>query len=132
MKRLISTKLAGNILLILFGVLIVFHILVLFNLLPPSIVWGGQAGNSSANLRILEIISLTFTILFAVVVAAKIGYIKVGKFIKLINVFLWIIFVYLLLNAAGNLASSSSLEKLIFTPIATVAALLVLRLALEK
>ena len=132
MKRLISTKLAGNILLILFGVLIVFHILVLFNLLPPSIVWGGQAGNLSVNLRILEIISLTFTILFAVVVATKIGYIKVGKFIKLINVFLWIIFVYLLLNAAGNLASSSPLEKLIFTPIATVAALLVLRLALEK
>ncbi len=132
MKKLISAKLAGNILLILFGALIVFHILVIFNLLPSSMVWGGQAGSSSASLRTLEVISLAITILFAVVIAAKVGYIKAGRFAGVVNVFVWIIFAYLLLNTAGNLASSSSTEKLIFTPITVIAALLTLRLAIEK
>jgi hypothetical protein len=132
MKKLISVKLAGNILLILFGALVVFHILVLFNLLPSDIVWGGQAGNSSISLRTLEVISLAITILFAVVIAAKVGYVKAGRFAGAVNVLVWIIFAYLLLNTAGNLASSSSTEKLIFTPITVIAALLTLRLAIEK
>ncbi len=132
MKKLISTKTAGNVLLALFGLLVVFHIIILFNLLPSNVVWGGQAGGSPPGLRTLETISLIFTVLFAIVVAAKIGYIKVGKFSRLINVLLWLIFTYLLLNTAGNLASSSSFETLLFTPITIVAALLVFRLAIEN
>lgn len=132
MKRLLSVKLAGNILLILFGALIVFHILVLLSLLPSDIVWGGQALNSSYSQHILEMISLAFTILFAIVVAAKIGYIKVSKFAQLVNFFLWFIFAYLLLNTLVNLASSSMTEQLIFTPITIIGAFLVLRLAIEK
>lgn len=132
MKKLINTKLAGNILLILFGVLIILHLMILLNLLPPEIVWGGQAGNSPNSLRTLEIISLALTIMFVFVVAAKIGYIKTGKFAKVINIFLWIIFAYLILNTIGNLASSSMTEKLIFTPVTIIASLLVLRLAIEK
>ena len=131
MKKLISTKTAGNVLLALFGLLVVFHIILLSNLLPSNMVWGGQAGGSPSSLRALETISLIFTVLFAIVVAVKIGYIKVGKFSRVINVLLWIIFAYLLLNTAGNLASSSSFETLLFTPITIVAALLVFRLAIE-
>jgi hypothetical protein len=131
-KKLISVKLAGMILLVLFGILVVFHILILLDLLPSGMVWGGQAGNSPNSLRTLEIVSLALTILFASVVAVKVGWVKVGRSAKAVNIFLWIIFAYLLLNTAGNLASSSLAEKLIFTPLTTIAALLVLRLALEK
>jgi hypothetical protein len=132
MKNWLSTKLAGKILLVLFGLLVIFHILILFNLLPSNIVWGGQAGNSPSSLRTLEAISLILTIIFALIVAVKIGYIKIGNFRKAINILLWIIFAYLLLNTVGNLASGSSLEKLVFTPITVVAALLVLRLAIDR
>jgi hypothetical protein len=132
MRKLISTKTAGNVLLALFGLLVVFHIIILFDLLPSNVVWGGQAGGSPSNLRTLETISLIFTVLFATVVAAKIGYIKVGKFSGVVNIILWIIFAYLLLNTAGNLASSSSFETVLFTPITIVAALLVFRLAMEN
>jgi hypothetical protein len=132
MTKPISTKLAGNILLIIFGLLMVFHILVLLNLLPSDIVWGGQAGDLPLSLRTLETISLIFTALFAIVVAAKIGHIKIGKFISVINVLLWIILAYLFLNTVGNFFSSSSLERLVFTPITIAAAFLVFRLAIEK
>jgi hypothetical protein len=132
MKKVISLRSAGIVLLVIFGLLVVFHVLVLFQLLPSNIVWGGQIGGSTSSLRTLEIVSLSFTMVFAVVIAAKIGYIKAGRFMKVINVFLWIIFAYLLLNTVGNLASSSFLEKLVFIPTSIVAAFLVLRLAIEK
>lgn len=131
MKKLIRVETTGNILLALFGLLVVFHLLVLFNLLPSNIVWGGRAGSSSSP-RTLLTVSLIFNILFAIVVAARIGYIEAGSFSRVINILLWVIFAYLLLNTAGNLGSSSSLEKLLFTPITIVAAVLVLRLALGR
>ena len=131
MRNLISAKTTGNVLLALFGLLVIFHILILFNLLPSTMVCGGRAGSSS-SLRILLTISLFFNALFAIAVAVKIGYIKVGKDSRVINVLLWMIFAYLLLNTAGNLASSSSFETLLFTPITIIAAFLVLRLAIEK
>lgn len=132
MKKLIGVKLAGSILLVLFGVLAVFHILILFNLLPSGIVWGGQFGGASASLRTLEMVSLGFTILFALVVAARVGYIPAGRLARVVNILLWVIFAYLLLNTVGNLASSSLTEKVIFTPLTILAALLALRLAVEK
>lgn len=132
MKKLLSAKLAGNLLLILFGILIGFHLLILLNLLPDNIIWGGQAAGNPARTRTLELVSLVLTILFAGVVSAKIGYIKAEKFAGAINIFLWIMFAYLLLNTLGNLAASSPFEKLVFTPITIAAAFLVLRLALEK
>jgi len=119
-------------LLIIFGLLAVFHILVLLNLLPSSMVWGGQADISGSSLRTLETLSLIFTVLFAIIIAVKIGYVKIRKFKRIITILLWIIFGYLVLNTAGNLASSSSIEKLVFTPITIVSAFLVLRLAIEK
>ena len=39
---------------------------------------------------------------------------------------------YLLVNIAANLASPSFWERIIFTPLSLVAALLALRLAIEK
>lgn len=128
MKKIISAKSAGNILLIIFSALIVFHILVLTGLAPADIVWGGRAN----TWHIFEIISLVFTILFAIIVAAKVGYIKTTRFGSAVTVFLWLMFAFLLLNTLGNLASESLQEKLIFTPITIIASLLVLRLAVEK
>ena len=78
MKKIISVKLAGNLLLIFLGLLLVFHILVLSGILPASVIWGGQA--NSNNLVVLESIALVVTVLFLIIVAAKLGYILPGKF----------------------------------------------------
>jgi hypothetical protein len=132
MKKIISLKLAGNILLIGYALLSIFHVLVLTQIVPSDIVWGGQAAGSQTNMRTLETISLIVTVLFAIVVAAKIDYIKASKYKKVINIFLWIIFAYSLLNTVGNLASGVSVENLIMAPVTIIIAFLVLRLALEK
>jgi hypothetical protein len=132
MRKLISAKLAGNLLLTSLGLLIVFHILVLLNIVPSSIVWGGQIQNSTTSFPTLETISLIVTLVFGVIVAAKLDYIKAGNFKKVVNIGVWVIFAYLILNTLGNLASGVTFENLIFAPITLILAFLALRLAIEK
>jgi len=129
-KKLISTKLAGNILLFSLGLLLVFHFLVILKLIPASIMWGGQA--TSSNLIMLEVIAIAVTLFFGYVIATKTGYVNAGKFTGVINILVWIIFLFLLLNTLGNLASGVSAENFIFAPITLILALCALRLAIEK
>ena len=130
MKKLISAKLAGNILLASLGLLLVLHILVLVKIVPATMMWGGQA--TSDNLVMLEIVALAVTLFFGFVIAAKIGYVNAGKLASVVNVLVWIIFIFLLLNTLGNLASGVSAENFIFAPITLILALCALRLAIEK
>lgn len=132
MRKLISARLAGNILLFSLGLLFFFHILVLLNVVPANIVWGGQIKGVPENLITLESVALLVTSLFILIVAAKIGYLQSGKWSGVINVGVWLIFAYLLLNILGNLASGISFEKLIFAPVTIILALCAFRLAIEK
>ncbi|HUU40852.1 MAG TPA: hypothetical protein VMW42_07925 [Desulfatiglandales bacterium] len=132
MKKLISPKLAGNVLVMFMALLAVFHVLVLFQVVPSDIVWGGQIKDSSNNLITLEMIALLVTLIFLIIIAAKTGYIRVSKFKKAVNVGVWVIFAYLILNTVGNLASSVSFENLVLAPITLLMALFALRLAIEK
>lgn len=131
-RRLIPAKLAGNLLLIAFAALVLFHLLVLFKVVPPEIVWGGQISAAGTSLLVLEITALAVTLVFAEIIAAKIGYIRAGKFRTVVNIGVWIVFAYLILNLAGNLASGVAFENLVFVPITLVLALLALRLAVER
>lgn len=132
MNKLISTKLAGNLLLGSLGLLAVFHILVLLRVLPADIVWGGTIQNSTTSLFPLEMISLLVTLLFAVVIAAKTGYIKAFRFQTAVNIGVWVVFAILLLSMAANFASGVAFENLIFAPIAVLLAFCAYRLAVEK
>jgi hypothetical protein len=132
MKRLISARLAGNILLAALGLLFIFHVLVLFGVLPAEIVWGGMIQGGQTNLITLETVALAMTLLFMLIVAARIGYIQVGRLSGAVRVGVWLIFIFLLLNTLGNLASGVSFENLIAAPITIILALCALRLAIEK
>jgi hypothetical protein len=132
MKKLISAKLAGNVLLFSLGLLFIFHVLVLLKIIPADIVWGGQIRGVPANLVTLETVSLLVTAVFILIVAAKTGYVQSGKLSGAVTIGIWLIFAYLILNALGNLASGISFEKLVFAPVTIILALCALRLAIEK
>jgi hypothetical protein len=132
MNKLISTKLAGNLLLGALGLLAVFHVLVLLSVIPADIVWGGAIRNSTTSLIPLEMISLLVTLFFAVVIAAKAGYIKATRFQVAINIGVWVVFAILLLSMAANFASGVAFENLIFAPVAVVLAFCAYRLAIGK
>ena len=132
MNKLISTKLAGNLLLGSLGLLAVFHILVLLSVIPADIVWGGAIQKETTNLFSLEIISLFVTLLFAVVIAAKAGYIRTFRFQTAVNIGVWVVFAILLLSMVANVASGVAFENLIFAPIAVVLTFCAYRLAIAK
>jgi len=67
MKKIISAKLAGDILLVAMGLFLVFHVLVLLKIAPANIIWGGQA--NPANIFNLEIVALTVTLFFGLIIA---------------------------------------------------------------
>ena len=80
----------------------------------------------------LETVALLVTLLFMFVIAVKTSYIKMDKFRGAINAGVWLIFVFMILNTLGNLASAVSFENLVFAPITIILALCALRLAIEK
>ena len=86
MKKLISVKLAGNLLLISLGLLAIFDILIMLNVVPSNIVWGGQIKDPAINLIVLELIALVVTFIFAIIIAAKMDYIKAGGFTRAVNI----------------------------------------------
>lgn len=132
MKKLVSAKSAANVLLAAMAALAVFHVLVLVKVLPPDIVWGGRMGDKPGNLVVLETTALLVTLLFALIIAARVGYVRVPRLRKVVLIGAWVVFAYFTLNIIGNLASSALLEKLVFTPISIVLSALALIVAVEK
>jgi hypothetical protein len=132
MKSLISAREAGNILLIGFGALAIFHILVLLKVVPANIVWGGQVGDEGPTFMIMEVTALLLTLLFSLIVAVKVEYIKITRFRSIIDMGIWLIFAYLILNTIANLASGVMAENVVFAPIGLLMAFFALRLGIEK
>lgn len=131
MKKLISVRLASNIIITINTLALLMHVLILLKIVPHDFVWGGRL-KSEADLIIFEIISIVVQILFISIIAVKTGYVFKGKFKRTVNVGTWVMFGLMALNTIGNLASSSALETLVMTPLTSLLALLVFRLAIEK
>ncbi len=129
MKKLISVKLAGRVLISFLSLLSIFHILILFQVLPSDIVWGGKL-ESSSQLLMMELIALLITLLFLLIIILKIS--KGKKYRGFINICVWIIFFYFCLNVIGNLASETMIEKAVLSTVALIMAFFALRLAIEK
>jgi cation transport ATPase len=130
MKKYISFKLASTTIITICSLALFMHILILFQIIPYHFVWGGRL-NSSTNLYIFETISITVQILFLFVIVVKAGYMFKGQFNRLVNIGIWAMFVLMILNTIGNLASNSFFETIIMTPITAFLALLLFRIGIE-
>lgn len=131
MKKFISVRLASNIIITIFTFALGMHILILSNVLPHDFVWGGRV-TSKIDLLILEFISIVMQLLFIFIIAVKAGYIFKGRFKRTAIIGTWTLFGVMILNTIGNLASISSLETIVMTPLTIFLALLAFRLAIEK
>jgi hypothetical protein len=128
MKRF-GARGAANILLVILGALAIFHAGILLGFFPADMVWGGRGGDATRSVIVLESAGLIVTLLFAAVVAAKARYIAVPISRRVIGIATWVVFGYFTLNIVGNLTSSSTIERVLFTPLSAVCALAALRVA---
>lgn len=132
MKRLVSTRSAGAVLLVTFGAMALFHVAVLSGLAPADMVWGGRAAESATRLQVLEMIALIVTLGFAGIIYLRLKDIKQRRSRKSITIGVWVMTGFFVLNTIGNLASTTDLETWLFTPLTLLVALCTFRLAIEK
>jgi hypothetical protein len=124
-------KISLCILLTLFAASTVFHILVLSGLIPFDIVWGGRIASKN-QLYKFESVSLLTNLLMLVIVSIRIGFLKMNLSIRLLNLAFFLMAALFILNTAGNLTSLNPLEKVVFTPLTALSALLCLAVAAVK
>src|SRR4051812_22812325 len=101
MKKLISIRLASNLIITINTLAILMHVLILLRILPYDFVWGGRL-KSEEEVIIFESVSIVVQILFISIIAVKAGYVFKGRFKRTVNVCLWALFGLMVLNTLGN------------------------------
>lgn len=131
MKNLISASAAGTVVLILLAGLLLLHIFILAGVISFDLVWGGNIEYKHEMIR-LEIFALVTTVLFILITSYKLKYLKYKRNSKLINLGIWIMFIYFTLNIVGNILAKTGAERQIFIPVSILLSLFSFRLVLEK
>ena len=131
MKMLIPERLASRGLMMLLLLMVLVHLAILFRFIPYAMVWGGRLTDAT-QMRRLEIISILVLLLMLAAVAVKAGLLPLRVPPVLINVLLWLMTVFFLLNTIGNLASLHAFERFVFAPLTFLLFLFALRLAVYR
>lgn len=130
MNTLITIDLAGNLLLVIFGALMLFHLLVILGAIPYNIVWGGRIKNKSQMLK-LELISIFVLLTASFIISIELGYVNIIINDLVISGALWVLFFLFCINTLGNIKAENPFEKYVFGFLTTIISLLVLRLPIS-
>ncbi|WP_416866992.1 MAG: hypothetical protein ACMVP2_05550 [Imperialibacter sp.] len=114
----------------LLSLVLVYHLTIITGLIPYEATWGGRLQNREQMLR-FETVSIVVNLFILTVILMKGGYLKLKLPTMVLKVFLWAFAVLFAFNTAGNLASTSMLELIIFTPLTAVSAVFCARMAVE-
>jgi len=131
MTRFISEKITINVLIVLLSLVVVFHIFVIGGVIPFEIVWGGRLTDVS-KMRVYESISIGLNLMMLFMVMTKAGILHFRINEKVYRIFFGLMCLLFLLNTAGNIFSKNDLERMIFTPLTLIFAVLFLRLSITN
>ncbi|MEQ9375550.1 MAG: hypothetical protein RIG68_10240 [Imperialibacter sp.] len=131
MLKKINFKLAVHAMIALLSLVLVYHLIIITGLIPYEATWGGRLQNREQMLR-FETVSIVVNLFILTVILIKGGYLKLKLPAIVLKVLLWAFAVLFALNTVGNLASTSVLELIIFTPLTAAAAVFCARLAVER
>ncbi len=123
-------KFAVNLGLTILCSVMVFHILVLTQIIPYQIVWAGRL-NSIDEMQRFETISILINCFIILIIAIKGNYLNFKFSTKIINSLLWLFVILFSLNTIGNLIAKSNFEKIVFTPLTFILAILCFRIIKE-
>jgi len=124
-------KTAQRLLILLFSLSLLFHLLVVVKVIPYAIVWGGRLQTDTDMYR-FETVSIIVNLFSLMVLLLKSGIIKSPIRPSFVNGALWVMFALMAMNTVGNLFSGNNLERIIFTPLTLVSAILLLVVLLRK
>jgi hypothetical protein len=131
MLKKINFKFAAHAMIAMLSLVLVYHIAIITGLIPYEATWGGRLQNREQMLR-FETVSIVVNLFILTVILIKGGYLKLKLPTMVLKVLLWAFAALFALNTVGNLASTSMLELIIFTPLTAVAAIFCARMAVEQ
>lgn len=123
-------RIAEITLIALFSFTLIFHLLVLAAVIPPDIVWGSRL-STFREIALFESISILLNALFLCIILIHAGMLRINLPARLLKGIIWGMMIVFLLNSLGNLASESSFEKAVFTPVTLIMSGCLLVLALS-
>ena len=125
MIRLITESQALKMMLVLLVAVFCFHLLVLFGIVPYSIVWAGRL-KSTTDMYIFEAISILINAILFYVLLLKGNYIRHRVPERIVNSIILFFIALFLLNTAANFMATTFFERVIFTPLTLLSAVLLL------
>lgn len=131
MKNLLTAKQAGNVLLVIFSLVVVFHILALMGFVPTNMVWGGRLETRDELVR-FELFSLLVVLIAILVVSIRLDYLHWPRLMPATKVTMWIIFVLFVLNTVGNAFAVEPIERYGAGTVTLLFSFLSWRVAIEK
>ncbi|MDX2196787.1 MAG: hypothetical protein NW207_10245 [Cytophagales bacterium] len=120
----ITKKQALNMMIGLIALVIIFHLAIITQLIPYTIVWAGKL-NTTDEMYVFEAVSISVNVFLITILLLKGAYIKHSISDKVLNFILWLFVVLFALNTVGNLMAETLLEKIVFTPLTVLSALLI-------
>jgi hypothetical protein len=103
-------KISEKIALFIVAAYCIFHVLVLFQIIPYTIVWGGNI-KSISEMYILEGVALTMMMFISAILSMKSRLLKPIFTAKTIKSILLVFAVFFMLNTIGNLLAETIIEK---------------------
>lgn len=111
-------RIAANTATVLFVVLIILQLLLAAGILPITMAWGGRQQTLTVPLRIASLAAAVILGFLGYVIRRRAGLVGGFPIPTTIIVLSWVTTAYMALNTVMNLASTSTGEKILFTPIA--------------
>lgn len=130
MRSLISAQKAAKFIFSIFGSLILIHIMVISKTLPFTIFWSDQL--QAESLLPLELITLVFLLSFSLIVLIKLKYLKNKQANNMINIGLWFVVIYYLINSFTSFSSGYQIVNILLGILYLSISFLSIRLAIEK
>jgi len=120
---MIKKEIAIKLMLSMLILIIVFHALILTQIIPYTIVWAGKLKTIN-EMYVFEIISISINLLLILLLLLKGRSIQNNSSNKLVNGVLWAFIILFAFNTIGNLTSETLFEKIVFTPLTFISAIL--------
>lgn len=111
--------------------IVTLHILILSGLIPYEAVWGGRLQSHEQMVK-FETTSIGINLLLIGIVSLRGRLLKTTIPPLVITIALWLMVILFILNTVGNVLSENRVERIVFTPLTIILALLSLRLAIHK
>lgn len=127
----IDIKVAAVVVIALSASALIFQLFIMAGIIPYDVIWGGRLDSEARMVQFVSV-SIAINLFIIFIVAMRGGFIPRYLPARLITIIIWLLVLIFTANTLGNLLAETIIEKVIFTPLTLITALMFYRLATSK